>query len=243
MNSAASPDKPEDELPEGWISKLDSRFNRRFYYHKATKTSQWERPARPAATTPPAPAAATSPRSPSRSPAKDAAGAAAPLQREAERPAAAASAPATDKKRQWSMKYPPDSDSESAGTWGGGDDVWVRVYSTTHQRHYFYNKLTGKTSWLDPRVLPDADSTTDVSTNNSREDADEDDDMDRSPLPLLPNPQELMSRPLFQPSNESSALHSVAGKAEDSPEDFQRRWVAAAKKHPATHANRRRRHL
>ena len=60
-----------------------------------------------------------------------------------------------------------------------------------------------QTSWLDPRLAPEADST-DVSTSNSFGENDEDEDA--SPLPTTTsNPQEVIARPLFRPVSESAA--------------------------------------
>jgi len=229
----------DDELPEGWASRVDPRFNRRFYYHRATKTSTWERPlaaseakanaTSAANTAAPQKASPHSPtrRTPTSSPASSTAS---PPTATRERPAAKREG--DTRRRQWSMKYNPVTDDDgaaAAGTSAEKDDgEWVRVFSTTHQRHYFYHKQSGKTSWLEPRLsLQEVDST-DISTQ-----ADNDDDEDNSPTPA--SAQELMARPLFQPVSESVAARAVvapssaphddnaAAAAGASAEDFQRR--------------------
>jgi hypothetical protein len=149
-------EEEEEQLPEGWTSRMDPRFNRRFYYHRATKTSTWEKPKFPTAATPPQQQQR--------------------LQQQQQQQQEESTTPET-RRRQWSMKYPPETSNgavaaaaasvgsttpESAGGIISDDGIWVRVYSTTHQRHYFYNKATGKTSWLDPRLaaaVAEADST------------------------------------------------------------------------------------
>jgi hypothetical protein len=96
----------EEDLPPNWSSRLDKRYNRRYYYNKVTKESSWIKPG------------------------------------------GTSSASQVGHESRDGIAVRRDSTREEIRCADGS--LWLRVYSKTYDRNYYYERGSGKTSWIHP---------------------------------------------------------------------------------------------
>lgn len=164
MSAVAAAARSQQPLPEGWVEGFDSKYNRKFYFHKPTKRSSWSRPA----------AASTSNDSSFLDPNQSSMSAqlsqvsiqSTPKTRTTstrvqavglDSPLLAASSHKTlkqiPKQSQQDLSPAPARTKKTPSLQPVAKfDVWLEVYSEQHQRNFFFNKVTRESVWVDPRT-------------------------------------------------------------------------------------------
>jgi curved DNA-binding protein CbpA len=93
----------QERLPPNWSSRIDPKYNRRYYYNKITKQSSWIKP-------------------------------------QLENQSA----------KQSSTDIAKPESTTTQVVLEGNEGVWSKVFSKTYDRFYYYNKVTGETTWVHP---------------------------------------------------------------------------------------------
>ncbi|KAH9257840.1 hypothetical protein BASA81_003859 [Batrachochytrium salamandrivorans] len=179
MSATIAAARSQQPLPEGWVEGFDSKYNRKFYFHKPTKHSSWSRPTNDVSSSFLDPnqssmsaqlsqvSIQSTPKTRTTSTRVQAVGLDSPLSssshktlkqipKQPQQDLAPSPVPARKKK---SSHLQPVAKF----------DVWLEVYSEQHQRNFFFNKVTRESVWVDPRtpavpavkpaVVPVAEST------------------------------------------------------------------------------------